>query len=358
MYPRYFLQTQNWAEFWLQAQSNYPGHEIIKDSLVYKSQVLDYFIYQYPYHLKSSFWYLPKVYISPELIDSENDWVELLSLLLKQVSTKAKEADIDFLKFEVDPQAGYTQSLLDEDISASILQLEIGYKIKKSSKKIQFLQTSTINCSDLQVLQKDSQETLQSQNFEASSLQTWYQKSLQFWKARNNKIQRYTKKSLTQDWSVSTVKDQVNFEKFYKVYGYTKTRQNFAIHPRDYLETLYENEFSRVIILSDETGEPHCVWLGYQSENTLTYLSGGNTKESFKKQGQYLTHLIALMMCSQENLEFYDLGGYDPKLGFGKFKEGYRGHIRTFPGPFDVILNPKKYWLVNTLMKVKNIISR
>jgi lipid II:glycine glycyltransferase (peptidoglycan interpeptide bridge formation enzyme) len=346
MYPRYFLQTQTWADFWLKTQVDFPGHH----AYVIPNPE-SYIIYEYPWHFGIKMWYVPKLFVNPEGITSQDEFKSIVKPLLQQLFKKARDHKVDFVKFELDSQPFEIVGIKQDKVYDFIENLTLFESIQKSKKTLQFLQTSTIDCSDL----KGKTNIISKQKFDSKTLREWYDANKVFWKQRNNNIQRYTKKSIDNEWLVSTEKTKANFEKFYQVYTHTKDRQNFAIHSKDYLQKLYTEKFSRVIILSDAKGEAQCVWLGIMSEQTLTYHSGGNTNHSFTHKGQYLAHLIALIIAQEENLNYYDLGGYDPNLGFGKFKEGYRGNIRTFPGPFDVVLNPVKYYLVHGLMWLKSL---
>jgi SanA protein len=75
----------------------------------------------------------------------------------------------------------------------------------------------------------------------------------------------------------------------------------------------------------------------------MVYLYGGNTAISRKRHGQYLIHLAALYLATQEDTQFYDLGGYDSDKGYGQFKEGYKGALRSFLGPVDLVCRPLVY---------------
>jgi lipid II:glycine glycyltransferase (peptidoglycan interpeptide bridge formation enzyme) len=317
-YPKYFIQTSLWAQFWKEA--SLPGHNFFE---LGKSPNI-VIVYQYPWQLGHNFLYIPKTaYFNQEI------HTELLQL--------AQRLRSSFIKIDFDDQY--------KDFS-SVTQLP-GAKISK--KTLQFMQTMTLDTSTIVTYPDEG----------VIDWKLFFSKNVaNFWSHTNQNIRRYTKKSCEQGWVVSTEKSLSNFEAFWSVYSETKDRQQFAIQPRSYLEHLFRQDFSRIIILRDSLGIPQCVWLGLSTEHTLTYLAGGNSAYSFDHYGQYLAHLVATHIAGSEKLSFYDLGGYNPDLGFGKFKEGYRGIIRVFQGPIDIITRPLVFRLISSLIAITKKIQR
>jgi lipid II:glycine glycyltransferase (peptidoglycan interpeptide bridge formation enzyme) len=188
-------------------------------------------------------------------------------------------------------------------------------------------------------------------NYEISNLLTWFHENSEFWAQTNQNIRRYTKKSLTDNRFTIKVDDkETGFEEFWKVYESTAKRQKFATHPRSYFELLHSKPEAHIITISLEQ-QVVCVWFGYSFNDTLIYLYGGNTEDGLANKAQYLMHVAALALMRKLGLTNYDLGGYDKEKGFGKFKEGYRGDIRTFLGPIDIVLEQRKYHFTNRFIK-------
>jgi len=338
-FPKYFIQTQSWSNFWQEANGN--GHQV--HTIEVDGQLEPILIYEYPWELGQNFWYLPRLFLPPHLNKTEAQ--NYLQSVLEKIIIAVTTSKPIFLKIEIDDIMATVLELDSVEKLNNFFQDKLVLKTEKKNKTIQYLQTITL---DLQVIQNI---IIPSQN-DLQNLSIFYENSSIFWKTTNENIRRYTKKSLTQNWIISTEKTEENFAAFYKIYNQTKDRQNFAIQNLDYLKTLFQKDFSRVIILYDENKNPQAVWFGIISEKTLTYLYGGNTQVSFEKQGQYLLHLVAVKMAVSEGLIFYDLGGYNPALGFGKFKENYKGIVRTFVGPIDIIFEYPKYKFINFLIAI------
>lgn len=352
-YPPYFLQTQEWAEFWLQS-SNFEqnkkhsfytvsssNHSIKKQEKI--------FIYEYPWQLKQKFWYIPKLYLPDNSSDYKNDFQEILN----KIDELADFHKPTFIKVDFDYQWLNKLEIFDNLANLDFVQKALKktkkpYKAELSIKNIQFLSTMTL---DLDLIESKNTKSFSNQ-YDLESLKQFWQFSEEFWKNTNQKTRRYSKKSLSKEWLIDTQKTTENFETFWRIYKETSKRQKFAIHSRIYTKMLFDQDFTRIIILRDFDNLPQCVWFGQISDQTLTYLYGGNSEESFEKYGQYLCHIVAIKIGVDNHLKFYDLGGYNPSLGFGKFKEGYKGEIRNFLGPIDIILKPLKFNFTNGLIKI------
>jgi lipid II:glycine glycyltransferase (peptidoglycan interpeptide bridge formation enzyme) len=165
---------------------------------------------------------------------------------------------------------------------------------------------------------------------------------------------------LDRNWQIITTKNEVNFEIFYNLLSQTAKRQKFPIQTKEYLQKLYSQDFFQVFLLQKD-GQFLASWSGIISDNTLVNLYNGNLPEGFKDFSQYFLHLVAMFFAKQNNLEFYDFGGYNPKLSFSSFKDGYKGQIREFFGPVDIILDSKKYkttnFTITTIKILKKIFS-
>lgn len=344
-FPKYFIQNQNWSSFWLAA--NPIAHKVHKIKV--NEQIEPVLIYQYPWQFGQNFWYLPRLFLPDNLSRAEiNNYLKSLFIKIKEESKKYNPI---FLKIEIDDQLSKFLELYSTKQLADYLQNNFDFKTKTDTKTIQYLQTITLDLQSLESIKTDD-------NFSLESLTKFYQESASFWKNTNENVRRYTKKSLSQNWKIVTEKTDITFQEFYKVYNQTKDRQNFAIQTETYLKSLFNQEFSRIIILYDDNNQPQAVWFGTISEQTLTYLYGGNTAISFEKKGQYLLHLVAVKMAVNQGLIFYDLGGYNSKLGFGKFKENYKGILRNFVGPVDIIFRPAKYATTNLIIKLGKLIFK
>jgi hypothetical protein len=344
----YFLQFQEWTKFW-QSVNGKP-HDLFNFQVSNQEFTLSSVVYQYPWYFGQKFWYVSK----GGVLKSKNtekvcnwgniprqDLEKLFWELNQEIYKQAKSQGVCYLK--VDWEEGLTQKL---EIKNNLELLDF-YRtkysgVKISNKIIQYLQTMTL---DMSLIPK-------SQVFELSQLAEFYEYSKPLWNITNSNVKRYTKKSLTLGWRISTEKSDENFEAFWQVYNSTKDRQVFATQTKEYTRKLFDQDFSRVIILRNKGDEPCCVWQGIVFGNTFVYLTGGNNQDSFDNYGQYLMHLVAIWMGYCEGLEVYDLGGYDKTKGFGRFKENYKGQIRTFLGDIDIPISRLKFGMIDSAIGI------
>jgi lipid II:glycine glycyltransferase (peptidoglycan interpeptide bridge formation enzyme) len=354
----YFLQQTGWINFWQKA--NGVGHQPHFFSIENDQYKLSAIICEYPWHLGQNFWYIAKGGVLENLESKEvNNWSEIekdsLEKLFWELNAKivasAKTQKITYIKS--DWEEGLTQKLGLESVQDLHHFYQKNYpKALVSNKIIQYLSTITLDLSQISDL-----ITPQNVN-DINALKTFFVDSKSFWKTTNSNVNRYTKKSLDLNWQVSNLKTDENFEAFWQVYNQTKERQHFAIQSKEYTRLLFDQDFSRLIILRDAQGQPQCVWFGIVFGDTMTYLYGGNTDYSFENYGQYLMHLIAVAMASSEKIINYDLGGYDPTKGFGKFKENYKGKVRNFLGVIDLPIDGLKYSLTNHIISLAKVIKK
>ena len=341
-----FLQTAAWAEFWQEAMEEKHSYHLVE--FENDTAKISAYLYQYPWHLNQCFLYLPK---GPVWIQKQKSAPALMIKTLREfwyeVVQVASENECTYIKADFDEQIFGILGVEDNETLLELLETIQSPDGRKKFPKIELRgETKSIQYLQTMVLDTESVKTASPATYTVAALRKFYEDNPEFWARTNQNIRRYTKKTLKGDWEITVGSQESNFEDFWQVYQDTAKRQNFATHDRAYFAALAEKDFSHVITLGQE-GEVQCVWFGVASGDTLTYLYGGNTESALKSKAQYLMHVAALRLLKDLGLRYYDLGGYDADKGFGKFKEGYRGEIRTFLGPVDVVLESRKYDFTN-----------
>lgn len=349
----YFLQTQDWAEFWLKA--NNEKHEIhqIRCQIEIHNQPVELvaFIYQYPWHLGQSFLYIPKgpfLQAPAGVYPSKEQLTDLLGVFFGQITGLARSLKSAFIKIDFDDNLTAGLNIRDNEQLISYLEEKFSYQFNPDTKKLQFLQTPVLSTKHLQ----PTSQTPGAKKISLESLKHFWDNNQDFWSQVNQTTRRYTKKSLEEGWTLSAKKTATNFKAFWQLVKETSGRQGFNTHPQKYYQDLFGKDFSWIIILRDAQNQPQAAWLGVILNKTMVYLYGGNTEVSRKRHGQYLVHLAALYLAAQEGANFYDLGGYDSGKGYGQFKEGYKGVLRSFLGPVDLVCRPVIY---NTLLSMVHL---
>lgn len=373
-YPKYFFQSQKWVDFAAPALGT--GHQILefRQNLSESDLALDVFVYQYPWHLKQKLWYIPRFpgfnqdfAIAFNKLDKSNlnlssqvqaDLKRAFIKLIRKVILQAKSNGVTFLKVDFDDQIC---SLININSTHELLQFlksqGVEQQVKISSKIIQYTATMTLDLQQLENLQPQAQtKHIGSLDLLTEGLKNFYEKNSKYFLTWEKNTRRLTKHALDKNWQVSISKTQENFEAFYNLLKQTSLRQNFGIQPKKYLLNLFNQDFSRIIVLKDTQNIVQAAWFGIVTEQTLTNLYAGNSQISLKDNGQYLMHLAAIKLAMDEKLRYYDMGGYNPKLSFGKFKDGYKGNVRFFYGPVDILIKPNKFKLANFIIRIVKII--
>jgi FemAB family len=348
-FPPYFLQSQDWLEFWQKASgTNHKYHLIESDGL-------KAYVYEYPWYLGKKFWYLPKFpLIDRHLANSEKnkEFESAFKGLMDKILIAAVKNKIVYIKMDFDDY--FTELIKIEDNQHLVTwfnTLGIKYKAAISPRTIQYLKAYVLNLSCMPKVEKGNLD-----------LKKFYEATQEYWITTNTNKRRFTKRSIDLykkgELRVSSEKTEANFEAFWTVHQATSIRQGFPTQPKEYLRKMCFSPFGRLIVVYNEKNEPLSVFAGIVGYNTLTYLCGGNTDEGLKVNSQYLLQFYAMVMTREANCDYYDMGGYEPGTGYGAFKEGYRGYIRSFMGPIDLVINPASYNTVNRVTNLAKLLKK
>lgn len=357
-FPPYFIQSHDWMSFWKRTNKNHQFYH-------YQSQYFSTFVFEYKLFRSFKFWYISKGPIFKDIKFHDLDQNVLkkdlndLIRLIKKNGAAIHGKKLVFLKIDLDDVLAKKLEIQNAEDLPRKLQL----KNVISKRKIQYLKSTTSDLTEIIENYKDKEIKIGEEKQEKKlDLTEVYEKTTPFWSACNEKIRRYSRKTLklyqAGFWQVSTEKTAGNFEDFYKIHSETAKRQNFSTQGKEYLKAMFTEEFSRIIVIRDESGVPHSVWLGVNLNDQLVYLCGGNTDLSFEKWAQYLLHIAAIGICVRDKINFYDMGGYEEKSGYGQFKEGYKGLLRQFIGPIDIVFSPVVYFFYNNLMKLRRVLRK
>ncbi len=358
----YFWQTQEWADFWQQANGR--GHGVYQiNCQLTKGQhtiALQAYVYRYPWYFGQNFLYLPR---GPALVTTQPSELSAESIeslwraFSQELITLAKQLGSVFVKLDCDDYLAKQLKLSDTaSLSNFLAKYFPNQQLNWQTKALQYLQTLVLDCRNLKL--PETHSPLTEESLELGTLKAFFELNPSFWSTVNQTTRRYTRKSLTEPWLVDLRKNAQTFSEFWQILQSTSRRQRFHTHPKDYYNTLLRQEFSRLLVLRDAQGQAQAAWLGINLNHSLVYLYGGNLDKSRRHYGQYLLHLSALYLAAAENSTNYDLGGYQAGSGYGQFKEGYGGSLKTFLGPVDIIFKPKVYTLIDRLRGVAHQIRQ
>ncbi len=147
----------------------------------------------------------------------------------------------------------------------------------------------------------------------------------------------------------------LGFSEFWRLASLTSERDNFRLHDAKHYKNLIENggEFIK-LYLAEYQGKYLAAGLFCFFSGQVTYLHGASDNDYRNVMAPYLLHFEVIKQARAAGYEAYDFYGIDEKKwpGVTRFKKGFGGELKTYPGTFDLIFNPGIYWFYNFLRKI------
>ncbi len=337
----HFTHSPTWAEIWLRSKPKPHSY------FIFESHGLSLIVYQYPLIQEQVFWLISSF---GQLLDSPTT-VEQLQVIMQDLINQARiQNNVVFVKTNWNPdfvESVFESSTIEDDSTlVTFFAQNIDCQMIRPAKNMQNNSTILLDLTTI------STPKYKKFNYQ-SDLLKFIDDSKDFWSKTSTNIRRYTKKSLQQDWIIELGED--NFEAAFDLLERKSKELKFFLHPRDIVRTVVNSECGHLVCIKDSEGQICGCWIGIHIDKTMLYWYGANNQQSLNKYGQYLMHLTAIALTSQLDGELYDLGGYSPSLGFGKFKELYKGRIFHSYGDYDFVIKPAYYKLDKVLVWVKDL---
>ncbi len=146
--------------------------------------------------------------------------------------------------------------------------------------------------------------------------------------------------------------DEEGLEIFLKLQKETAKRQGFFVHPDSYYRTVWEVLYPKGLahlLIAKVENTPVVAWLLLKYQDTFYYPYGGSSTEYRKYMASNLMMWEAIKLGKKLGCNVFDMWGAtddekDPWYGFTRFKLGYGGQLVSFPGAYDLVLNPLLYY--------------
>ena len=150
---------------------------------------------------------------------------------------------------------------------------------------------------------------------------------------------------------------------FLRLVKVTAERDGITPHPENYYRKMIEmipDDILKVYV-AEYNSKIIAVNLVIFYGDTCTYLHGASDNENRNVMAPYLLQWRQILDAKEAGCKKYDFGGIHTKTGGGitRFKLGFSPNTEPtkFPGCFDVIIKPRKYWLYRGIQKVKSLIK-
>jgi lipid II:glycine glycyltransferase (peptidoglycan interpeptide bridge formation enzyme) len=139
---------------------------------------------------------------------------------------------------------------------------------------------------------------------------------------------------------------------FLRLQRETAKRQGFFVHPDSYYRTVWEVLHPKgmaYLLIANVQKEPVVAWMLLEHDQTLYYPYGGSSTKYRNYMPSNLMMWEAIKLGKKLGCKVFDMWGAtddktDPWYGFTRFKLGFGGYLVSFPGAYDLILNPYLYY--------------
>ncbi|MBI4134719.1 MAG: peptidoglycan bridge formation glycyltransferase FemA/FemB family protein [Candidatus Sungbacteria bacterium] len=137
---------------------------------------------------------------------------------------------------------------------------------------------------------------------------------------------------------------------FYRLLGDTAERDGFSLHPKGYYECLLSSnseDFENRLFFALHGGEIAAAAMVNFYRGTATYLHGASNYALRNIMAPYVLHWGIIEDAKVRGCHTYDFGGIDEMRwpGITRFKGGFGGSRKVFPGALDVPGKPFYYQL-------------
>lgn len=167
------------------------------------------------------------------------------------------------------------------------------------------------------------------------------------------------------------VKEQKDFDIFWNLMKKTAKHDGFRTHSEEHYRKILDNDNS-VQLNACYHGQPIATAIFWSWGKTFTYLFAATDRNFSTLSAAYLIQWEAIRVARERGLVEYDFFGVAPKTstsdrpydynrkhryaGFTKFKLGFGGQYRNFPGTYDLVFNTSKYYFYKILRAVKKLL--
>jgi lipid II:glycine glycyltransferase (peptidoglycan interpeptide bridge formation enzyme) len=164
------------------------------------------------------------------------------------------------------------------------------------------------------------------------------------------------------------VEDEKYVAEFLRLIRLTEKRKKIKFHEDKYYQKMLETlpEGMRRLYVAEYKHKIIAANLMIFFEDTAIYLHGATDDEYRNQMAPYLLQWQAILDAQKAGCKFYDFGGVKTEKennawsGITKFKLGFFPKTKPveFPGSYDIIVNPIKYWLYRGLQKLKKMVRK
>lgn len=146
------------------------------------------------------------------------------------------------------------------------------------------------------------------------------------------------------------------FDSFWRLLNETTERDDFRPHGQDYyIEMLKTDPDFIKLFVAEYKGKIIAANIISFFGDTATYMHGASSNEFRNVMAPYLIQWHVIKEAKRKGCRYYDFYGIDEKKwpGVTRFKAGFGGGNRHFPGTFDYVFDPGWYSIYGMVRKVR-----
>jgi len=161
-----------------------------------------------------------------------------------------------------------------------------------------------------------------------------------------------------------------NIDEFIRLTQIMAKRQGIATHPGEYYKKMCEDCTCLKMYLAEYEGKIIAANLIVFFGKTCTYLHGASDDQYRNVMAPFLLQWQQILDAKEAGCEKYDFGGVktwnmehgtrnnNSWAGITRFKLGFSPETKSteFPGAYDIIINPVRYWVYRRIQKLKSAI--
>ena len=157
-----------------------------------------------------------------------------------------------------------------------------------------------------------------------------------------------------------------SFNIFWQIMKATGARDGFRLHSRSHYENLLSARDHIKLFLAEHEGRVIAGGIFSFFGNKVTYLHGASDNDCRNLMAPYLLQWTVIKeaqkinkkMTAESSFKYYDFYGIDDKKwpGVTRFKLGFGGFIKKYPGTYDLVFHSLIYNLYVCLRRLRRLI--
>ena len=164
---------------------------------------------------------------------------------------------------------------------------------------------------------------------------------------------------------LALVEDDADFEAFVELMQVTALREGFAIHRASYYRDVWRTfkPDQGALFIARYQGTPLAALMAVGAGRTAAYVFGGSSNLHRNRMAPHAVQWAAMQWAKGHGFGRYDLWGMadpddatDAMAGVHRFKLGFNPDLVTFPGAYDLPLQPACAWLLTRAVRLREAI--